>query len=47
MGEESCTRNREAKTLELERMRGFYAEQVPVSAYMGTSKNLKDLKDLA
>jgi len=33
VGEESCTRNREANTLELERMHGFSAEPVPVSAY--------------
>ena len=29
-----------------ERKHGLSAEQVPVSAYVGSSKNLKDLKDL-
>jgi len=28
-----------------ERKHGFSAEPVPVSAYVGSSKNLKDLKD--
>ena len=29
-----------------ERKHGLSTEQVPVSAYVGSSKNLKDLKDL-
>ena len=28
-----------------ERKHGLYTEQFPVSAYVGSSKNLKDLKD--
>ena len=29
----------------IERKHGLSTEQVPVSAYVGSSKNLKDLKD--
>ena len=28
-----------------ERKHGFFAESIPVSAYVGSSKNLKNLKD--
>ena len=33
-----------AHQLDPERKHGFSAEPVPVSAYVGSSKNLKDLK---
>ena len=44
--EQSEARWPRTPNLDLRRKHGFSAEPVPVSAYVGSSKNLKDLKDL-